>query len=55
MTQVPNVVGLTLKEAKESLEGFEVDYGELKNDSVIYEQIPEAGVEIQSDGKIYLK
>lgn len=54
---VPDVKNLSLKEAKETLEGFEIEViseSEYTNESKVYKQIPEAGVKINSTGKIIL-
>ena len=53
---MPDVVGLTIKEAKEVLEGFEVEIQaeEFSNEDTITKQIPEAGIEINQNGKILL-
>ena len=51
-----NVIGLTLKEAKEILKDFEIEIiGEnLEKDSKIYKQIPEEGVKINLGSKVIL-
>lgn len=54
---IPDVKKLSLKEAKEALEGLEIEVfseNEYTNESKVYKQIPEAGVEINSTGKIIL-
>ena len=53
---IPDVVGLTLKEAKEVLEGFEIEVqGESSSsEDKIMKQIPEAGVEMYQNGKVLL-
>ena len=54
---VPDVKNLSLKEAKETLEGFEIEViseNEYTNESKVYKQIPEAGIEINNTGKIIL-
>lgn len=54
---VPDVKGLSLKEAKETLKGFEIEVtseNEYTNESKVYKQIPEAGIEINNTGKIIL-
>lgn len=53
----PNVVGMTLEEAKEALEGFEIQIeneDSTSNDSIITKQIPEAGVTLNSGGTVIL-
>lgn len=52
--QMPNVVGLTLKEAKEILQDFEIEQDGNSNDSIIYKQIPEESVSIKTGSKIIL-
>lgn len=51
-----NVIGLTLKEAKEILKDFEIEIiGEnLEKDSKIYKQIPEEGVKVNLGSKVIL-
>ena len=53
----PNVVGMTIEEAKETLEDFEIQIENedlVNNDSVITKQIPEAGVSLESGGTVIL-
>ena len=53
----PNVVGLTIKEAKEILEDFEIQIeneDSVSNDSVITKQIPESGVSLETGGTVIL-
>lgn len=48
---------MTLKEAKEALEGFEIQIENeesTNNDSIVTKQIPEEGVTINSNGTIIL-
>ena len=53
--QMPDCVGLTLKEAKEKLEGMEIEVqGENSSEDKIVKQIPEAGVEVKQNGKVLL-
>jgi stage V sporulation protein D (sporulation-specific penicillin-binding protein) len=57
LIQVPNVVGLDLKEAKEVLDGFNIQLissGENSEESIVYKQIPESGIEIDSSGEVIL-
>jgi stage V sporulation protein D (sporulation-specific penicillin-binding protein) len=57
LIQVPNVIGLDLKEAKEVLDGFNIQLissGEDSEESIVYKQIPESGVEIESSGEVIL-
>ena len=51
-----NVIGVTLKEAKEILKDFEIEIiGEnLEKDSKIYKQIPEEGVKVNLGSKVIL-
>ena len=50
-----NVIGLTKKEAKEKLEGFELEIiDESNGDGKVYKQIPEEGVSIKEGGKVIL-
>lgn len=54
---VPNVVGMTLKEAKETLEGYEIQIeneDSTTNESIVTKQIPEEGVSIETGGTIIL-
>ena len=53
----PNVVGMTIEEAKKTLEDFEIQIENedlVNNDSVITKQIPEAGVSLESGGTVIL-
>ena len=56
MIEMPNCIGLTIKEAKEVLEGVEVEIqGEAtSSESQIIKQTPEAGVKIKQNGKVLL-
>lgn len=56
MIEMPNCIGLTIKEAKEVLEGAEVEIqGEAtSSESQIIKQTPEAGVKIKQNGKVLL-
>ena len=53
---MPNVVGLTINEAKEVLNGFEIEIQDenYTNEDIVKNQIPEAGVEIKSGGKVLI-
>lgn len=54
---VPNVVGMNLKEAKETLNNFEIQVENeesVTNDSIITKQIPEEGININQNSKIIL-
>ena len=57
LVSVPDVKGLTLKQAQETLEGFNIQVisdGEYTKESNVYKQIPEAGVEISDKGNVIL-
>ena len=55
IVEMPDVEKLTLKEAKELLDGFEIEIqGEVNNDSVISKQIPSAGIKTEKSEKIIL-
>lgn len=56
MIEMPNCVGLTVKEAKEVLKEFEIEIqGEASSsEDKIISQTPEAGVEIKQNGKVLL-
>ena len=54
---VPNVVGMNLKEAKETLDNFEIQVENeesVTNDSIVTKQIPEEGININQNSKIIL-
>lgn len=54
---VPDVKGMSLKDAQEILKDFEIQIisdGEYTKDSSIYKQIPESGIEISTSGKVIL-
>ncbi len=56
-TPTPNVVGMNLKDAKEALEGFEIQIENeesTNNDSIVYKQIPEEGISLESGGTVIL-
>lgn len=53
--EMPNTVGLTLKEAKEILQDFEIEQNSnsnISNESIIYKQIPEESVSIKKGSKV---
>ncbi len=52
--KMPNLIGLSLKEAKEVLDGFEIDVqGNSEGDEgLIYKQIPVEGVSIKNGTKV---
>lgn len=56
MIEMPNCVGLTVKEAKEVLKEFEIEIqGEASSsEDKVTRQTPEAGVEIKQNGKVLL-
>ena len=61
--EVPNLVGLTIKEAKDTLKeiGLEIEYEksedeEIKEtDTVIWEQLPKKGVKIKQKNKVIVQ
>ena len=53
----PNVVGMTIKDAKEALEGFKIQIENeesTSSESTVTKQIPEAGVSLESRGTVIL-
>jgi stage V sporulation protein D (sporulation-specific penicillin-binding protein) len=57
LVKVPNVVGMTLKEAKEILKDFEIQViseSEYTQEVKVLKQIPEAEIEINSSGEVVL-
>lgn len=53
--RMPNVIGMNLKEAKENLDGLEIEIqGNASSDALVYKQIPEENVEILNTGKVIL-
>ena len=56
MIEMPNCVGLTIKEAKKVLEGFEIEIqGETSsNEDIITKQTPDSGVQVKQNGKVLL-
>ena len=53
----PNVIGMTIKDAKEALEGFEIQIENeepTNSESTVTKQIPEAGVSLESGGTVIL-
>lgn len=55
--EMPNVAGLTYKEAKQKLNESELDISKdisLENDTIITEQIPKTGIKIEKGTKVVL-
>ena len=55
--EMPNVTGLTFKEAKQKLNELELDISKdinIENDAVITEQIPKTGIKIEKGTKVIL-
>lgn len=54
--EMPNLTGITLKEAKEVLKDMQIEYeaDTDNNEAVITKQLPKRGIKITNSTKVYL-